>query len=146
MVMVIPHCDMVLALGREISSKNVLHGILYHYVILDVLCWGCEQNYFSILGMEVEIKAPAELSNCAQVRKDSEEKMSELVAACEGRGLRVPELRKFFFQVRDTPLILRGDSKVGRHGDAPLGRAQEEEEEEEEEGAGGAGPGAEYEE
>ena len=35
MVALVPHCAEIKALGQDISFSNILHGILYHYLIVN---------------------------------------------------------------------------------------------------------------
>ena len=114
MVTILPHCDETWALESDISFSNVLHGILFHYLVVHFFVYGCESGFVTRTGLFTSSSTDKPGSECEAVKKKSLAKLEELTAAAEARGLSVPDLESYFFKHRDEPLILNGDRLLVR--------------------------------
>lgn len=114
MVALVPHYPEVFQMGSEISCANPLQGLVYIYLVLEVLCYGCEEGLFTLPDLSVAVEANCATTQCGRVRMAAEAKKAELLDYCMARRLQVPDFDGHFFQFHEEPYLLCGDesSKV----------------------------------
>lgn len=91
--------NLIFRLQHAVYLSNPLQGLLYHFVIEDVLCYGMET-------VEIHSKLPGDKGHSTEEHnqyllktKNEAGKMTDLINEyCASRDINVPAFREFYFQ------------------------------------------------
>ena len=109
MIMLLPHFNEVAKMGTEISFVNPLQGLLFLYILENILCYGCEQQFFKLPDLGVLVDANGATTQCGRMKKAAIAKKDELIEYCKSRKLDIPDFENHFFQFHEVPYLIGGD-------------------------------------
>ncbi len=124
-------CPSLQSSVNDITFTNILHGYAYWHFMQEFLVY-CVRNFsFPVPGMSNTDAVGTGLSSCDKVSRIAVQKRDEMAAACTAKGLTVPNLNDWFFQV---PGVAKEVSATSRNARAHGSDDEEEDVDAEEEG------------